>query len=182
LPSTLNHNWLNIQIITPPEALKASYHYLYDVAPKLLEEHKPAVVVHIGLAVERTYFAIEKGAERDGYNQYPDNDRKVFNKSETKKAWGMSPPHLESSFDLEDVLVKWRAQVGKDVDLRTSDDVGNYVCGFVYYTSLEYSWKKGIDAPVVFMHVPPLPEKGDIEEGVKATLGLIQVLAESLLR
>jgi pyrrolidone-carboxylate peptidase len=59
---------------------------LYDVAPKLLEEHKPDVVVHIGLAVERTYFAIEKGAERDGYNQYPDNDRKVFNKSETKKA------------------------------------------------------------------------------------------------
>jgi pyrrolidone-carboxylate peptidase len=94
----------------------------------------------------------------------------------------MSPPHLESSFDLEDVLVKWRAQVGKDVDLRTSDDVGNYVCGFVYYTSLEYSWKRGIDAPVVFMHVPPLPEKGDIEEGVKATLRLIQVLAESLLR
>lgn len=182
MPSTLIHNWLNIQIITPPEALKASYHYLYDATPKLLEEHKPDVVVHIGLAVERTHFAIEKGAERDGYNQYLDNDRKVFNKSEIKKAWGKSPPHLESSFDLEDVLVKWRALVGKDVDLRTSDDVGNYVCGFVYYTSLEYSWKRGIYAPVVFMHVPPLPERGDVEKGVKATLGLIQVLAEGLLK
>jgi pyrrolidone-carboxylate peptidase len=52
----------------------------------LLEEHKPDVVVHIGLAVERTHFAIEKAAERDGYNQYLDNDRKVFNKSEIKKA------------------------------------------------------------------------------------------------
>jgi pyrrolidone-carboxylate peptidase len=106
----------------------------------------------------------------------------VFDKSEIKKAWGKSPPYLESSFDLEDVLVKWRALIRKDVDLRTSDDVGNYVYGFVYYTSLEYSWKRGIYAPVVFMHVPPLPERGDVEKGVKAMLGLIQVLAEDLLK
>jgi len=106
----------------------------------------------------------------------------VFDQSEIKKAWGKSPPYLESSFDLEDVLVKWRALIRKDVDLRTSDDVGNYVHGFVYYTSLEYSWKRGIYAPMVFMHVPPLPERGDVEKGVKAILGLIQVLAKDLLK
>lgn len=75
--------------------------------------------------------------------------------------------------------MKWRAQAGKDVDLRTSDDVGNYVCDFVYYTSLEYFWKRRLNTPVVFMHVPPLPEKDDIDKGVKVTLGLIRGLAES---
>lgn len=180
LPSTINHNGMTIEIITPPEPLKASYHYLFDITPKLLEQHKPNIVLHLGLAVERTYFAIEKGAGRDGYNQYPDVDRKVFNKTETKKAWGKSPPHLYASYDLEKVLEKWRAKVGKvgkDVELRTSDDVGNYVCGFVYYSSLERHWK-GNNIPVLFMHVPPLPEKYEVEKGVKVTLGLIQVLAE----
>ena len=35
---------------------------------------------------------------------------------------------------------------------------------------------------MVFMHVTPLPERGDVEKGVKAILGLIQVLAEDLLK
>jgi pyroglutamyl-peptidase len=143
--------------------LKASYHHLFEVTPQLLEQYKP----------------IEKGAERDSYHQYPDVDRKVFTKSEIKKAWGKSLSRIGSSLDFEDVLVKWRAQAGKDVDLRTSDDVGNYVCDFVYYTSLEYFWKRRLNTPVVFMHVPPLPEKDDIDKGVKVTLGLIRGLAES---
>jgi pyroglutamyl-peptidase len=171
---------MQIRIVTQLEPLKASYHDLFEIAPRLLEKFKPDIVLHIGLAVERSYFAIEKGAERDGYHQYPDVDRKVFNKAETKKSWGKSPSRLDSSFNLEDVLVKWRAQVGKGHDLRSSDDVGNYVCGFVYYRSLELFWKKDYRGiPVVFMHVPPLPEKGDVEKGVNVTVGLIQALAES---
>jgi pyroglutamyl-peptidase len=84
--------------------------------------------------------------------------------------------------DLDQVLVKWRIQPRKGVDLKTSNDVGNYVCGFVYYTSLEYFWNKRErdDTPVVFMHVPPLEEKDDVEKGVEATVGLIRALAESL--
>ena len=180
LPATINHKWMNIKIITQPEDLRASYHHIFEATPQLLEQYNPDIVVHLGLAFERTYFAIEKGAERDGYHQYADVDRKVFNKAETKKAWGKSPPRLNSSLDLENVLVKWRTQAGKGVDLRTSDDVGNYVCGFVYYTSLEHFWKKGNrDMPVVFMHVPPLPEKGDVENGVEVTIGLLKALAES---
>ncbi|KAE9374002.1 peptidase C15, pyroglutamyl peptidase I-like protein [Stipitochalara longipes BDJ] len=177
LPSTINSNGVNVQVIVPPEALKASYHYLFNFVPKLLEQYKPDIVLHIGLAVERDYFGIEKGADRDGYNQYPDADRKVFNKTETKKAWGKSPTHLYASYDFEEVLKKWRARSQKDADLRISDDVGNYVCGFVYYTSLERRCK-GAGSSTVFMHVPPLPEKADIEKGVKVTIGLIQALVE----
>jgi pyrrolidone-carboxylate peptidase len=62
-----------------------------------------------------------------------------------------------------------------------SDDVGTYVCGFVYYTSLEYFWKKGGgEMPVVFMHVPSLPEKDDVEKGVKVAVALVKGIAESI--
>lgn len=170
---------MNIRIITQPESLKAAYHDLLEV-PKLLEEAKPDVVIHIGLAAERNYFAIERGAGRDGYHQYPDEARKVFTKAENKKLWGKSPARLDSSLDFSDILVKWKAQAGKDVDLRTSDDVGSYVCGFVYYVSMEYSWKKGRGMPVVFMHVPPLPRKEDIAKGEKVILALIRAISESI--
>jgi pyrrolidone-carboxylate peptidase len=162
-----------------PEPLKAAYHGLLEV-PKLIEQLGPDVVIHIGLAVERDYFAIERGSDRDGYHQFPDVARKVFNKAENKKTWGKSPARLDSTLDLDDVLVKWQSQAGKSFDLRISDDVGSYVCGFVYYASLEYFWKKGGDMPVVFMHVPPLTGKEDIAKGKKAVLALIQAISETL--
>ncbi|KAF4627910.1 hypothetical protein G7Y89_g10246 [Cudoniella acicularis] len=180
LPSTLDFKGINIRIITQTEPLKAAYHSLFDVTPKLLQQYNPDIVLHVGLAVERDYFAIEHGANRDGYQQYPDVARKVFTKAEIKKAWGKSPERLDSPLDFDDVVAKWKAQVGKGVDVRASDDVGTYVCGFVYYTSMEYFWKRGTpETPVVFMHVPPLSGKGDLEKGKAVTLSLIQAIAQS---
>jgi pyroglutamyl-peptidase len=141
-------------------------------------------VIHIGLAVDRNFFAIERGAGRDSYHQYPDVARKLFNKAENKKTGGKSPERLNSPLDLDATLVKWQAQAGKGLDLRMSDDVGTYVCGFVYYTSLECFWKKGEEGegemPVVFMHAPSLPEKDDVEKGTKVNIALIKGIAESI--
>jgi pyroglutamyl-peptidase len=171
---------MSIRILTQTEPLKVVYHDLLEV-PKLLEETKPDFVIHLGLAVDRDYFAIERGSDRDGYHQYPDEKRKVFNKAENKKLWGKSPDRLESSLDLDDLLGNWRAQAGKGVDLRISNDVGSYVCGFVYYASLEYFWKKGGgNMPAVFLHVPSLSGKEDIAKGEKATLALIRAISESI--
>jgi len=124
-------------------------------------------------------------------------DRKVFTKLEGKKAWGKSPARLDSNVDLESVLEKWKVEVlGKEknkkvagksekktneavVDLRTSDDVGSYVCGFVYYTSLEWFWKKGKQRSVLFLHVPSLDEEKDIAKGVKVTTALIEAVVNN---
>ncbi|KAH8671771.1 hypothetical protein BGZ60DRAFT_405886 [Tricladium varicosporioides] len=180
LPPTINFKGINIRIVTQTEPLKAAYHQLLDVAPKLLDQFTPDIVLHIGLAVERDYFAIEKGADRDGYQQYPDVARKVFTKAETKKHWGKSPARINSTLNFEDVHSKWTVQVGKSADIRLSDDVGSYVCGFLYYTSLEYLWKIGRpEIPVVFMHVPALSGKSDLEKGEEVTLALIRAMAQS---
>jgi len=170
---------MNLRIIAYLEPLKAEYHHLIEVAPKLIETINPDVVIHIGLADDQKNFTIERGAERDVYHQIPDEKRKVFTKAETKALWGKSPSRLNSSLDLDDIQTKWRAQVSKGADVAVTDDVGSYVCGLVYYTSLEYFWKKKTgEMPVIFMHVPPLPGKKDIETGVAVTLGLIRAVAE----
>jgi pyroglutamyl-peptidase len=189
LPSSLTHKSLTIHLIIPSVPLEAAYHSIFDAVPKLLEEHDPDIVLHVGLAVERDYFAVEKGAEREGYDQFPDAKRKVWTKGENKKTWGKAPARLDSSLDLDFVLSSWRKEVekakgkgkggqGKKVDVRLSDDVGSYVCGFVYYCSLEWMKKRGKEERVVFCHVPPLGREKDIEKGRQIVIALVKALAE----
>ena len=66
------------------------------------------------------------------------------------------------------------------LDVRPSDDPGNYLCGFIYYYSMAWFWRrKCSERPVVFMHTPDLPTEEKIEEGTHVTLGLIRALVES---
>ncbi|KUJ13574.1 peptidase C15, pyroglutamyl peptidase I-like protein, partial [Mollisia scopiformis] len=172
LPDMIN----GVRIIKDSEPLKAVYQSLLEV-PKLLEKHNPDVVIHVGLAFDRNYFAIEKGADRDGYHQVPDEARKVVTRAETKARWGMSPARLDTTFNIEDVLAKWKANAvagsgkgkakGKEFDLRTSDDVGCYVCGFVYYASLER---------VLFLHIPDLQGEAEIQRGRDICVALVKAV------
>jgi pyroglutamyl-peptidase len=162
--------------------------------PPLLETHEPDFIIHMGLAADRDYFSIERGAGRDGYHQIPDEDRKVVTRAETKRLWGKSPARLDSVIDIEDVLVRWQANarvsdgrgkdrgkgrgMAKEWDLKASDDVGNYVCGFVYYISLEWLWKKKKAAKVLFFHVPNLKSKEEFERGRDITVALIKAVVE----
>jgi pyroglutamyl-peptidase len=132
------------------------------------------MVVHVGLDADRSYFAIEMGADRDGYHQVPDEARKVF----WKMARGKSPDRLDSSIGIDDVVSR-RRRLKKGADLRVGDDVGDYVCGFAYYLTLEKFWKAGASRPVLFFHVPP-PSKRDIEEGVEIAIALIQAVVGSI--
>jgi pyroglutamyl-peptidase len=149
------------------------------------------VVIHIGLAFDRSYFAIEKGAPRDGYHAIPDEDRKVFTKAENKKLWGKSPERLDPGFNFEKALEGWKKAVsggvkgkgkgkgkGREEDLRVSDDVGVYICGFVYYLSLERLRESKKRSLVVFLHVPPLEGREEVERGVQIVIGLVKALVE----
>ena len=158
----------------------AAYHEIFDTVPKLLEQNAPDIVIHIGLAAERDYFAIEKSAERDGYSQIPDMARRVFTKAETKAKWGKSPETLQTALDIKRVLAGWKTRVKGAADVRVSDDVGTYVCGFVYYLSLEWFQKQRKPAHVLFLHVPLLPSVKDIDLGVKVTTDLITAVVESM--
>ncbi|KAH8647174.1 hypothetical protein BX600DRAFT_518457 [Xylariales sp. PMI_506] len=199
LPSSLPGT--GIEIIAHPEPLKAAYHSLLQISPQLIQRYNPDIVLHIGLAVERDYFAVEQTAQRDGYHQYPDVERKVITKSEVHTIWGKkSAESLKTSLDLERAVDIWKrnlksraggatktgkghkgAKKGDITDVRLSDDVGTYVCGLVYYTSLAEMSKRNDGARnVVFLHVPPLSGDVQLETGTEAVLSLILALVETI--
>lgn len=183
LPDALTHRGVPIRIIVHPEALRAEYHHLLEVAPKLIDKHSPDAVIHIGLAAERSYFAVERGAHRDGYSTYPDMARKTITKAEAQKLFGKSPERLDSKVDFDTLLRSWKGNLPKNrgnvPDLRLSNDVGLYVCGLVYYSSLEKMWRNGDeDAKVLFFHLPPLNGPTDLDQSEAATLALIKAVAE----
>lgn len=69
------------------------------------------------------------------------------------------------------------------VEIRPSDDVGCFLCGFIYYTTLAWWWareKEGeggpVERPVLFLHVPACPEEGDVERGRDITVELIKAM------
>lgn len=179
LPGNLEHQWLKVRIVTPSGPSKSAYHDIFDTNPKLLEDVKPDIVLHVGLDAERTFFGIERGASRDGYDQYPDVARRVFTRAETKRAWEKSPARLDSSLNLDQVSKSWAVGLPKDVDTRCSDDAGHFVCGFQYYRSLEWFWEKQSDKmPVVFLHVPLLQTVEQVASGKDVVIQLIRTLAE----
>jgi pyroglutamyl-peptidase len=104
----------------------------------------------------------------------------VFTKAEIKQAWGKSPARLDSLLDFDAVIAGWKARAGKGVDVRVSDDVGNYVCGFAYYLSLAQAIHTEGERRVVFLHVPPLKGEREIEKGVEVTIALIKAIVETL--
>lgn len=156
----------------------------------------------MGLAVDRDYFAVEQSALKEGYHDIPDIERKVITRVENKKLFGKAPSSLASSLDLEAAVAAWQGacarlkfaaggggaakgkgggkgkQERENVHVRLSDDVGTYVCGLIYYSSLAEMQKLSGSRDVVFFHVPPLNGNDEVEIGKEVTKELIVALAD----
>jgi pyroglutamyl-peptidase len=178
-----------IRIVKHPEPIRVVYHEVADLVPKLLSqaEPKPDLVLHMGLAAKfgRRHFAMERQSQRGVYGKEKDVDGCTFGGEEEAMLWSDCPKRLKPTFDLDDVWRRWQDQLAKeDVDARPSDDPGNFLCGFIYYASMAWYWKraqkgKETERPVIFMHVPDLPREADVGIGRKVALALIRAMVES---
>jgi hypothetical protein len=98
------------------EPIRVAYRNVVDVVPKLLTATpKPDIVLHIGLAASRRFFAIEQGAHSRGYGKTNDVDGELFPDSEAEKVFPDSeyPSVLHTGFDTDDVLSRWRTSLGQ---------------------------------------------------------------------
>lgn len=165
------------------------------------------IVVHIGMAPGCGFYSLEKWAHRDGYTRKDVNHETMDGDAFWKQEYG-APQGLQTSFDAESVLQKWKEELPvhrpsplpslvlqvmlstngilhwpnyQDQDLRISTDAGHYLCDFIYFTSLVEYWRRNPDGPrpVVFLHVPGRYENEDVDRGRAVTLGLIKALATS---
>jgi pyrrolidone-carboxylate peptidase len=170
-------------MIVPKNPLKVAYQPVINKIPKLLASENPNydIILHIGLAAARNYYTLEQQSVRDGYLD-KDVDDAYFSKHDAARLFSECPAVLRPTFDCADVLKRWRGNVSDCVgaDIRSSNDPGSYLCGFLYYLSLSWFWKQGREErPVVFLHVPDLPNEIDIEQGRRVAIGLIRALVES---
>lgn len=196
IPATKNHT-TPIHIHVHHEPIRVAYHAVTSLVPALLPPENPMypapdIILHIGLAAGRQFFTLEKGAHGRGYGKIPDVDGRKFEDDAAEKLFPRAeyPPVLHTSFDVDDVLLRWRAHLGysdpsqqdhRCPDVRLSPDAGNFMCGFIYWNSMAHYFSiKEDERPVVFLHVPDLSDSLEkMQKGREAAIALIKALVES---
>lgn len=171
-----------IKIIVPPEPIQVAYSAVAAWEEANLNLHDYDLVLHIGLAAGRKFFTVERRSTRIPYWQKEDVLGQVFSKEMTEKMWPSEtyPDVLAPTFDCHDVWLRWRENVRQELDVRPSDDPGNYLCGFIYYYSMAwYLRNRAEECPVMFLHVPDLPTEAQVAGGREVALGLIRAMVES---
>ncbi|KAK7632745.1 hypothetical protein IWX49DRAFT_563057 [Phyllosticta citricarpa] len=197
LPDPSDPTSPRIRLIVHPSPLPVAYHPTATLVPTILAAQNPDLVLHLGLAAGRNYFALERSSVRIGYGRNKDvlgqrwadfdSDRqwpshlKAFTEGDGKLC--SYPDRLATSLPFEDIWRRWRAlcadiegvgdgtssatfvttiatpphQTGipvapsagaatskpwKRVEVRPSDDVGSFLCGFIYWTTLAWFWAR----------------------------------------
>lgn len=69
----------------------------------------PDIILHIGLAAGRSFYALERAARRVGYERLADVDGEHWTVEEREKLWpgDVFPDILYTRFDTADVLKRW---------------------------------------------------------------------------
>jgi len=184
LPPTTASAGRRVHIHTLPGAIEVSYTRIRATVPGLLfPRDSPIpnydVVLHIGMADTRAFYAVETQAHRDGYEMDDATGKTAKGDMYWEKEFG-APAVLRTGVDPQAVLKRWRRDLPEE-DLRLSDDAGRYLCEFTHYTSMVEYWRKGregAECPVVFLHVPGQADEAAIEKGRRIVLGLIGALVE----
>jgi pyroglutamyl-peptidase len=119
--------------------------------PRLLEEHRPDVLLMFGLAARTPYVRVETRARNAITTIWPDagNTRvglgKIAAGGKDALAFG---PHTQRLL---------RAALQTDVDARSSRDAGRYLCNYLCWRAIETATVAAKPPLAAFIHVPLVP-------------------------
>lgn len=150
---------------------------------------RPDLVIHMGLASARPYYAVEALAHRDDYNCADIDGNTGYEDGEKRwKDLGLPPilapgPAIDNQSSEcspyapnDHFLQTWRSFAPESLDLRISHDPGNYLCDFIFYTSMSLALREGQDRNVLFLHVPSGSEDTDVDRGRNSALALVKAM------
>lgn len=145
------------------------YDTVSEGIPKLHEEVKPKLCVHVGVS---PYKGVKM--ERIARNHpYLMADVKGKAPSGFRCVQG-GPECIQTPFNLERLCAKVSKRQS-DVEFGVSTDAGRYLCDFIYYTSLHVN-----SAPVLFVHVPELNKPYTAEQLGLALKTIVEALLEEM--
>ncbi|RAL61635.1 hypothetical protein DID88_002704 [Monilinia fructigena] len=172
-----------IQIDCYEAPVHVGYKAVRELMPRLLDETEPDYVLHIGMASGRPFYSCERRGHRSGY-YVQDVDGELLNdeynkiKEGDKWIWHDCPEELLTSLPFDKLFRQWKEACPK-TDTRISEDAGNFLCDFIYYTSLAHRYKQHRPNKAMFLHVPAGSDHEFIQKGVKITIELIRAMVES---
>ncbi|EME81121.1 uncharacterized protein MYCFIDRAFT_28580 [Pseudocercospora fijiensis CIRAD86] len=198
LPANSPHK--AVRIISYGTPVRVAYDEVRDLIPKLHQEYAGTVdvVLHIGMASGRKFYALERYGHRDGYDKNKDLDGRMPGADEGKTTFADCPPTMTTSLDYENVLLDWQVnllsipegRLGNGADARPSEDAGHYLCDYIYFNSLAHCGRRsgamegGGDKarPVLFLHVPAESDPDMIEKGKEVTIALIHAIVDNFCK
>ena len=119
--------------------------------PRLLDEHRPDVLLMFGLAARTPYVRVETRARNAITTIWPDagNTRvglgKIAAGGKDALTFG---PHTQRLL---------RAALQTDVDARSSRDAGRYLCNYLCWRAIETATAAARPPLAAFIHVPLVP-------------------------
>ena len=186
-----------VRIIAYGSPIRVSYGETRELIPPLLEAYHGTIdlVLHIGMASGRQYYAAERYAHRNDYDTHPDLDGRVQSRAKTEKLYADCPDLMTTSLDFEELIQRWQgfiAHIPADspahaADCRPSEDAGHYLCDYTYFNSLAWFGRQNkrlegggsADRPVMFLHVPAESDEATLERGRVVAINLLQAMADT---
>ncbi|MEZ0345603.1 MAG: pyroglutamyl-peptidase I [Infirmifilum sp.] len=157
----VNSSWESVKlletVIMGAEIVKArlpvSFKAVRELIPRLIEEHRPSIIILTGQAkgipslhVERV--AINVMDARIGDNEgYKPEDEPIF---------PGAPAAYFATIPIKKVLESIRRA---NVPAAVSNSAGTFVCNTAMFTALHYVSQKGIPSKIGFIHIPSLPQQ-----------------------
>lgn len=189
-----------IQIIPYGSPIRVCYEDARLLVPALLKSYEGTVdmVLHIGMASGRSYYAAERFAHREGYGALKDLDGKTVPTDEAEECFAECPSLMTTSLGYAALMKRWRLEVANlpndspahGADCRASEDAGHYLCDYTYYNSLAWFGRQNqsleagcsADRPVMFLHVPPQSDEKKLAKGRDVAVSLIRAMAAGYTR
>jgi pyroglutamyl-peptidase len=135
----------------------------YDVCAlrfaELIEAHAPSAVLAFGMAARSDFLVVERIAWNRDESLSPDNagtvreDQAIVEDGPTAYGCGVPVPFL----------LRALAQAGLPVTF--GDHAGGFICNHLFYRARHHIETAGLDLPMAFLHVPPLPEQVEEQKG-----------------
>ena len=150
--------------------IPVTYHAVKNEVPRLWQQLRPHLVVHVGVSSIAQDLTLEQLAHNDGYVKV-DAAGKLNHCSYCCKN---GPPNITSELRM-DLVCHSVNQSECGVIAVLSTDPGRYLCDFIYYTSLHQDKSK-----VAFIHVPPLNSPYTAEELAVGIQKAIHAMLEQL--
>jgi pyrrolidone-carboxylate peptidase len=106
-------------------------------------------MIHIGMALGRKFYSVERRGHRDGYFMKDVNEELLADVERRKMGgdnwiWNGLPEEILSDMNIDDIWRRWRTAL-PGLDIRISEDAGKYLCDFIYYSSLAYLTRSGLE-------------------------------------